>query len=641
MANPKLPRGAIQQLGRLHLRHAESVRAVAWSPRGDRIASVSFDHTLVLWDATTGALVHRFGVQDGFITALGFSPDGARVASGKKTVRVWDCATGKVALTLKGHKDTVNALDYSPDGATLATACDDHFVRFFDAATGAERDRWKFGDQAMFVRHGPDGRYVLVASEHGTLLYTTDGKRVASAPVSGWRDFLKAAFSPDGREVFVAAHDGRELHRLKVPSLETVATIELDHGLRCVDVSPDGRWLAFAGFGRYPGKPHPHQIPGRSVYSTHVYLWDIAAWKEVALLKGHVELVESVAFAPDSKRLVSGSGDNSVRVWTIPEGEPALSPGPGFEEEPRCAAFFADGRAVVASSSETLVWNPREASVLAETRDAGHLQVIARGDRELLALHWRRPERWTLDGATLTRVWQPDDAPHQLYVLRVSPDGEWVYTGDDKGVLHRWRVGERALASSHALYADKALTALAVSPDGHWIAAGSTHHAEWHLLRADGTGEPRAIEIPDRGEKANYREHLRQVVALAFSPDGARVYACTIGGNVEVFDAATGAHRACFMSRARADTRGYSTQAGDNLVVSRDGRWIATSYRTTGDHRLMVLSTEDGAELAAVAGHSGSIDALALSPDGSLLVTVCGREREVFVWDVKKLVGAK
>lgn len=641
MANPKLPRGAIQQLGRLHLRHAESVRTVAWSPRGDRIASVSFDNTLILWDATTGALVHRLGVQDGFVTALGFSSDGARVASGKKTIRVWDCATGKVALTLKGHKDTVNALDYSPDGTTLATACDDHFVRFFDAATGVERDRWKFADQAMFVGYSPDGRHVLVASEHGTLLHTTDGKRVASAPISGWRDFLKAAFSPDGREVFVAAHDGRALHRLRVPSLETVSRIDLDHGLRCVDVSPDGRWLAFAGFGRYPSTPHPHQIPGRSVYSTHVYLWNIAAWEQVALLQGHVELVEGLAFAPDSKRLASGSGDNTVRVWTIPEGKTSLTPGPGFEDEPRCAALFADGRVVVAANSETLVWNARDASVLAEARDAGHVQVIARGDHELLALRWRRPERWTLDGATLTRVWQPDDAPDQLRVLRASPDGQWVYTGDDKGVLHRWRVGERAPTSSHALCAGKALTALAVSTDGEWIAAGSTHLAEWQLLRADGTGEPRTIEIPDRGEKAHYRDQYRQVVALAFSPDGARVYVGTIGGNVEVFDAATGHHRACFASRARDALRGYSTQAGDNLAVSCDGRWIATSYRSTGDHRLMVLSTEDGSELAAAAGHSGPIDAIALASDERLLVTVCGREREVFVWDVEKLVGTK
>jgi WD40 repeat protein len=641
MANPKLPRGAIQQLGRLQLRHAENVHAVAWSPRGDRIASVSFDHTLILWDATSGALVHRFGVQDGSVTALGFSPDGARVASGKKSIRVWDCDTGKVALTLKGHKDTVNALDYSPDGATLATACDDHFVRFFDAATGVERDRWKFDDQAMFVRYSPDGRYVLVASEHGTLLHTTDGKRVASAPISGWRDYLKAAFSPDGREVFVVAHDGRALHRLRVPSLETVSTIDLDHGLRTVDVSPDGRWLAFAGFGRYPSSPHPHQIPGRSVYSTHVYLWNIAAWEEVALLRGHVELVQGVAFAPDSERLVSGSGDNTVRVWTIPEGGASLTPGPGFEEEPRGVAFVADGRVVVAASTETLVWNAREGAVLAAARDAGHVQVIARGDRDFLALHWRRPERWTLDGATLTRVWQPDDAPAQLFVLRVSPDGQWAYTGDDTGALQRWRVGERAPTSSRVLFGGKALTALAVSPDGQWIAAGSTHLTEWQLLRADGTGEARAFEIPDRGEKAHYRDHYRQVAALAFSPDGERLYAATLGGNVEVFDAATGHHRACFASRARDTVQGYGTQAGDNLAVSRDGRWIATSYRAMNDHRLMVLSTEDGAEFAAAAGHSGSIDAITLSPDGTLLVTVCGRHREVFVWDVAKLLGAK
>ncbi len=641
MANPKLPRGAIQQLGALHLRHAGGAHAIAWSPRGDLIASIGFDEALMLWNASTGALVHRLSVQDAFVRALAFSPDGTRVASGKKAVRVWDTATGKVALTIKGHKHTVNALDFSPDGATVATASDDQTVRFFDASTGAERSHLWFGDQAMDVRFSPDGRHVLVASEHAAMLHAVTGELVAKVPVRGWRDFFRSAFSPDGTEVFIAPHDGDELLRLKVPSLETIATIKLDHGLRAVDVSRDGRWLAFGGFGRYSKTPHPHQVANRDVYCTHVYLWDVAAWKQVALLQGNLELVQGVAFSPDSKRVASSSGDNTVRAWTVPDGKPALVPGPGFESEPVCCAFLSDGRAAVAAYTATTIWSAREGAVLAEAPDAGHLQLIPHGDRELFALHARRPERWTLDGAQLTRAWRAPDTDRQLYVMRASPDHARLFIGDERGMLHCWRVGEDAPEWSKQILEGAALTALAVSPDGQWVAAGGTHKRTWHLIRADGTGEARALSIPDRGEVQSYRDYLLQVVSLTFSPDSARVYACTIGGNVEVYSTASGDHVQRIATLSAATGASYPTQAGDNLALSPDGAWIATSYRSLNDARLMIFSTADGSLRVAVSGHAGPIDALAVSADGAQLLTVHGRAREVFVWDVKKLLAKK
>ena len=38
---------------------------------------------------------------------------------------------------------------------------------------------------------------------------------------------------------------------------------------------------------------------------------------ETLTLKGHSEPVSSVSFSPDGKRIVSGSGDNTVKIWDI------------------------------------------------------------------------------------------------------------------------------------------------------------------------------------------------------------------------------------------------------------------------------------------------------------------------------------
>ena len=39
--------------------------------------------------------------------------------------------------------------------------------------------------------------------------------------------------------------------------------------------------------------------------------------RETLTLKGHSGLVYSVSFSPDGKRIVSGSGDKTVKVWVV------------------------------------------------------------------------------------------------------------------------------------------------------------------------------------------------------------------------------------------------------------------------------------------------------------------------------------
>ena len=46
-----------------------------------------------------------------------------------------------------------------------------------------------------------------------------------------------------------------------------------------------------------------------------VRIWDAAAGREIVVLRGHTDVVLSVAFAPDGSILVSGGKDGTARVW--------------------------------------------------------------------------------------------------------------------------------------------------------------------------------------------------------------------------------------------------------------------------------------------------------------------------------------
>ncbi|PPQ94467.1 hypothetical protein CVT25_001148 [Psilocybe cyanescens] len=89
------------------------------------------------------------------------------------------------------------------------------------------------------------------------------------------------------------------------------------HSVRSVAFLPDGKQIV-SGSG--DNSVQPSALNGRNVTivsgsdDKSVRVWDVSMGDELKVLKDHTHSVRSVAFLPDGKQIVSGSGDNSVQV---------------------------------------------------------------------------------------------------------------------------------------------------------------------------------------------------------------------------------------------------------------------------------------------------------------------------------------
>ena len=119
--------------------HAGAVRCLAFNADGTTLASGADDGELKLWNVTAGREQSALVGHKGTVAAVAFSPDGRRIGSvgSDRMVRLWDAGSGRETALLGGHSGEISGLAFSPEGRTLATCGSDRHIRVWEVTTGA------------------------------------------------------------------------------------------------------------------------------------------------------------------------------------------------------------------------------------------------------------------------------------------------------------------------------------------------------------------------------------------------------------------------------------------------------------------------------------------------------------------------
>ncbi len=629
--------------GRLLPGHGGTVSALAFSPDGRLLATGSADALVRLWQVDQEPAADPI-LLDGHtqaITGLAFSPNGEWLASGSKdhTVRLWKVGAGRqpaAPVVLSGPRQEILSLAISPDGRWLAAASleqmawlwrlDERGPSSVPIALPLDGDGWA-------LAFSPDGKFLAASAAENVRLWDLSSRNPAGSTrlLSGHQGLVTSlAFSPDSRWLASGSRD----HTARLwdlgandPSARPFVLAGHEDWVNCVTFSPDGQLLA-TGSG-----------------DTTVRLWDLTALTNFQdgfagpapiVLHGHTRWVSALAFSPDGSRLVSGSGDQSLRVWNMQAADPASNP-IAFRghDGPITVLAFQPGGQWLASGSEdhtARLWSlqapdPLVNPVVMRSADQPLSATLYSQDGAWLAAGGGDPSLgsipntvllWAVQGpGQLRPAIHLDGLSGWISALAFQPGGRWLAAGGGNQIIHLWDLKRENPAVAPVILSGHQgwIWSLAFSPDGSFLASGSEDGTSrvWDLRAADPSAQPLVLR---QGER---------VGAVVFSPDG-RWLATASGLDVRLWDL-----QAANPSDSFIDLSGHSDVVLA-LAFSPDGNWLASGGRDSSA-RLWNLRS-DPIESVTLAGHTDWVNALAFSPDGSLLATASS-DRTARLWDLR------
>jgi WD40 repeat protein len=654
--------------------HSAAVTGADWSSDGTRVATISTDNSVHIWDAATGELIRKINLPKGITgnvydwgLTVKWTPDdqylltisGDRYLTGSQDydLFLWDVQTGEqtVSVEVQNSRPSSSAglgtnIEHFMTGAAASFASDGRAATLGGDNTALIWNPMLTTQQLVLKGHtqginaldwSTDFTRLATASEDGTArIWDTENGQELMQLVGHNGGVNQVAWAQNKNLIATAGDDGNLIvwdgitgEKLSVIQItpSTVNMTSTDRIVWSLTWSPDGSSIA-TGSG-----------------DGFIRIMDVDSGEMSIEIKGHDQFITYLDWAPNEDCLISTSTDGKARIWSVTRDNMLFSLPYGFAY----VDWSPDGKHFAVGTTPDMdlvgkgmitVWDFETVKPIFETfadKDEnwgwGWVEYSSDGNYLLSRTNLQWPDRtdtnkyYIFDSQTGEIIRKLETNKDTLLLMGGwSPDGQMVAAGDYEGTVYFWEVNSGEIV--------KTMNCLSWghifqwSPDGSKIA----------MICMDFENNRNAIQVVD----ANTYELLfsidRDIMLdyfqwIRWSPDSTRIAASggsdefgQITNPVYVFDAKTGVELLNI-------NRHTSMVMG--IGWSPDGKRLVSS---STDDTTRIWDAETGAELLTLTTPGDWYTIPDWSPDGKyVFVSVAnlnspGKTGVFRVWQTKE-----
>lgn len=485
------------------LHHETAILTVAISPDSKLIVTAGHGPRVRVWDRY-GQLLWERAIHPRNVWIVWFSPDGRRLVAGggngDPVVTVFDAATGAVERELVGHTDIVSRVRFNASGTRVFTSSLDGTAKMWNAHTGALLRTFRGGEGNVGLVGVPDDGHRLITSDQdGSVHVWETDSGVAIAKISAQAVGITAIEAPPAGDVIVTCGlDEMALWRPRtMPMVATLSntsgvfSARFDRHHHVVTCASDGTVGIWDAAGRSlrtvrPLGPSPEgcnaapdpagrrvAVAGAADHTARIL--DLVAPETASVvLGGHTARVTSIDFG-DGDRVVTGSEDGTVRLWSARDGTAVRT----IEQRGTHIAAVAlsrDGRRIAtAVETAAYVFDADTGALLATLgphRDNVSSVTFSADGRLIVTASWDGAAR-VFDATRGALLQQLDFPSIPLAHASLSADGRAVVTAGFGTNVRVWSVANRRVVAELVGHDGNYVPWVEYAPDGHqFVSAG-------------------------------------------------------------------------------------------------------------------------------------------------------------------------